>query len=125
MNGEKRERPSAIRCAARSLSGKACQAAASKEGLCAIHADPQLAATLGRKSGSARRRSVALPEPIAEPKTPAEVRDVLGKVLVQLHSGILKTKTATAIAYLSSTLLKAMETADLEQRSECTPLRPA
>ena len=42
-------------CSAKTTAGKRCRAAAVKGGLCSLHADPKLAAEMGRKSGQARR----------------------------------------------------------------------
>ena len=43
------------KCNAKTTAGKPCRAAAVKRGLCSLHADPQIAVEMGRKSGQARR----------------------------------------------------------------------
>jgi hypothetical protein len=50
------------------------------------------------------------------PKDAAGVRDALGKIMADVHSGALDTKLATTAVYAATALLKAMETSDLESR---------
>ena len=59
----------------------------SKNGLCAIHADPSRASELGRRSGKARRYAAddgtaAMPMPV--PETVDDVRKALGRVMSDL-----------------------------------------
>lgn len=65
------------RCNAKTTAGKQCRAAGGKGGLCALHADPKVAAAMGRKSGQARRTKDMLAQERAElspPRTASEVR---------------------------------------------------
>lgn len=50
------------------------------------------------------------------PKTAVKVRDVLAEALVQVRGRKLDTRTANAVAYVASSLLRAIEIADLEAR---------
>jgi hypothetical protein len=52
----------------------------------------------------------------APPKDATEVRDALGKIMADVHSGVLDTKRATTAVYASMALLKAFETPDFESR---------
>jgi hypothetical protein len=56
-------------------------------------------------------------EPMEPPKTAGEVRDVLAKTMAQVHARQMDTKTASTLAYLASSLLRAMEVSDWESRS--------
>jgi hypothetical protein len=79
---------------------------------------------MGAKHG---RKTQALPDleapAISEPETSTDapktanrVRDVLAETLVQVRGRKLDTRTANALAYVASSLLRAIEIADLEAR---------
>jgi len=59
---------------------------------------------------------MALPMEIRPPQTAQEVREILGDVIADVRARRLDTKTASTLGYLGGVLLKAIETADLEQR---------
>jgi hypothetical protein len=108
------------RCSAKNRNGQRCGAwSAVGEVKCALHLDPKLAAKMGSKHG---RRTASPPPPNAEPmeppKTVGEVRDVLAKTIAQVHARQLDTRTASTLAYLATSLLRAIEVSDLESRME-------
>ena len=53
-----------------------------------------------------------------KPKTAGDVRDALANTLVQVCSGQMDTRTANAMAYVATSLLRAIEVSDLESRLE-------
>jgi hypothetical protein len=59
---------------------------------------------------------VSSPASCGPPQTAKEVKDLLAEVVAGVRAGQLGTRTGSVIAYLSTALLKAMETADLEER---------
>ena len=108
-------------CKATTNAGEPCKAVAVKDGLCALHANPTLAAEMGRKSGKARRSTgcgeheQGRPE-FAPPQTAKEVRDALGQFISDVRARRLDPKVASTLGYLSSVLLKSIEVADVEGR---------
>jgi hypothetical protein len=52
------------------------------------------------------------------PKTAGEVRDALANTMAQVHNRKMDTRTATTLAYLATSLLRAIEVSDLENRLE-------
>lgn len=108
------------RCSTNNRNGKRCGAwAAAGLDKCALHSDPELAAKLGSKHG---RRATLPSEPFAAPmippKTAGDVRDALANTMAQVHARQIDTKTANALAYLATSLLRAIEVSDLERRLE-------
>jgi hypothetical protein len=53
---------------------------------------------------------------IEPPKTAGDVRDVLANTMSQVHSRNMDVRIANSLAYLSASLLRAIEIADLERR---------
>jgi hypothetical protein len=105
-------------CNANNKNGERCRAwAITGKAKCALHSDPQLAAKMGAKHG---RRVTALeadtPAPLESPKTANQVRDVLAETIVQIRGRKLDTRTANALAYVATSLLRAIEVSDLEDR---------
>ena len=106
-------------CNATTTAGKRCRAAAVKGGLCSLHADPKLAAEMGRKSGQARRSKDLLAQERAElspPRTAQEVRVALGQFIADVRSRRLDPKVAGILGSLASVLLRSIEASDLEMR---------
>lgn len=113
------------RCTAKKGNGSPCGAWALRgKAKCGLHLDPERAASMGAKHG---RKALALPDadvpPNSEipesagcPKTANRVRDVLAETLVQVRGRKMDTRTANALAYIASSLLRAIEIADLEAR---------
>lgn len=99
------------RCGARALTGNK---------FCALHAEPGKAAELESRGG--RRRAVSKdPEPdtspaVEIPKTAKGVRDVLAEAMTQIRCRKLDPKLGNALAYVASSLLRAIELGDLEGR---------
>lgn len=106
-------------CNAKTTAGKRCRAAAVKGGLCSLHADPKLAAEMGRKSGQARRaKDLLVPEDaqLSPPRTAQEVRVALGEFISDVRSKRLDPKVAGILGSLASVLLRSIEASDLEMR---------
>jgi hypothetical protein len=105
-------------CLAKNRSGKRCGAWAVRgEAKCSLHLDPGWAAQMGAKRGS--RAILRLqPDPVSmePPKTACDVRDVLANTMSQVHSRKMDVRIANSLAYLSASLLRAIEVADLERR---------
>ena len=96
------------RCGARALTG---------QNRCALHAHPGRAAELGSKGG--RRRAVYSAvdlKDFAAPKTAADLRDLLAESIVEIRAGKLDPRIATAVGYLGSSYLRALEVSDVEAR---------
>jgi hypothetical protein len=106
-------------CKANTNAGERCRAIAVKDGLCALHADPALAAEMGRKSGKARRSkgwSDRQQVQLAPPRTAEEVRTALGQFISDVRARRLDPKVAGTLAYLANVLLKSIEVSDVEGR---------
>lgn len=105
------------RCSALAKTGKRCRAAATAGGLCYFHANPKMAAELGRIGGRAKRFSA--PEnsdPLPKLETAIAVRDVVAQLITDVHTGKMNSRTAANLAPLLNLQLRAIETTDLEQR---------
>ena|SRR5262245_20425939 len=106
-------------CNAKTNAGERCRAVAVKNGLCPLHADPNLAVEMGRKSGKARR-SRESPEQseteLAPPGTAQEVRAALGQFISDVRARRLDPKVASTLGYLANVLLKSIEVSDVEGR---------
>jgi len=106
-------------CKAKTNAGQRCRAVAVKNGLCALYADPNVAAEMGRKSGKARRsrESREQPQPeLAPPQTAQEVRAALGQFISDVRARRLDPKVAGTLGYLANVLLKSSEISDVEER---------
>jgi hypothetical protein len=113
------------RCSAKNRSGKRCGAWPVTGGdKCALHSDPERAARMGSKHGrsTALAPSLAAP-PMEPPKTAGDIRDVLANTMAQVHAHKMDTKTANALAYVATSLLRAIEVADWESRLEALEVR--
>jgi two-component sensor histidine kinase len=106
------------RCLAKNRNGKRCGAwAVVGRVKCSLHLDPERAAQMGSKHGSRTvlHSGAVLMEP---PKTAGDVRDVLANTMSQVHSRKMDVRIANSLAYISTTLLRALEVSDLERRLE-------
>jgi hypothetical protein len=77
-----------------------------------------MAAELGRKGGQRNRHvpeDVTL-EPLNPPRTAAELKEALAVIMSQVHSRKLDQKVGTGLAFISNSLLRAIEVSDLEAR---------
>lgn len=105
------------RCKGRTKAGRPCGAAATAGGLCFFHANPKKASELGRKGG--RRNHRFSPEravPLPKLTTAAAVRDAVAQLIDTVHAGKLHPRIAAALTPLINLQLRAIETADLEER---------
>jgi hypothetical protein len=108
----------AKKCSANNRKGKRCGALVlTGETKCALHLDPKRAAKLGAQHG---RKAVLLGDndlgPMEPPKTARDVRDALAYTMVQVHDRKIDARTANALAYIATSLLRAIEVSDLENR---------
>jgi hypothetical protein len=107
-------------CLAKNRNGKRCGAwAVVGKAKCALHLYPERAAQMGSKHGS--RAVLPLHRdavPVASPKTAGDVRDLLANTMSQVHSRNMDVRIANSLAYISTTLLRALEVSDLERRLE-------
>jgi hypothetical protein len=105
------------RCSALAKTGKPCQAAATAGGLCYFHANPKKASELGRIGGR-RKRSATSEDitPLPKLETVSAVRDAVGQLIADVHSGKMNSRVAANLAPLLNLQLRAIETTDIEQR---------
>ena len=105
-------------CSAKSKRGRPCRAAVVHgTEFCAIHADPTRAAELGRMGGLKNRHYVETDEVIIDPpKTPEDVKNLLAQAMVDVRARKLDPRTASTLTYMSSAILRAFESTDLERR---------
>jgi Family of unknown function (DUF5763) len=108
------------RCAATNKDGSACQAPPTASGYCFTH-DPARAAqrAAARRAGGGRSRKAAVLPPDAPDlplRTVADVMEVLAVTINQTRKGVVDTRVANAIGYLSSVLLRAIEGGEMERR---------
>jgi len=116
----KRQATANGKCKAKTKAGRPCAAPAVRGGIyCALHADPERAAQLGRKGGTKNRkvydgdvRNVAVPE------SAGDVKRMLAETMADIRAERMDPKLGSTIGYLGMALLRAFEVADLEQRLE-------
>ena len=116
-----RPKPLVAQCKATTSSGKPCKAKPHKEGLCFFHSDPKKAAELGRKGGLRKRRTETEEQslqPVAVPESAGDVRRMLAGSIAGVRNGTMNPKLGTTLAYMAVSLLKAIETSDIEDRLE-------
>ena len=114
----KRHRAANGGCQASTKSGTRCAAPAVKgTRLCSLHADPERAAEIGRKGG---KRNLKLydgrPQNLSIPESPADVKRMLAETMAEVRTGKMDPKIGTNLAYIGTSLLKAIEVSDLETR---------
>ena len=100
--------------------GRQCAAPAIRDGIyCALHSDPERAAQLGRKGGTKNRRVYEANEwEGSAPRNACDVKNLLAEVMVEIRAGRMDPKLGTTLGYLGTSLLKAIETSDIEERLE-------
>lgn len=106
------------RCLAKNRNGKRCGAwVVIEKEKCALHLDPERAAQMRSKHGSTAvlHPDAALMDP---PKTAGDFRNVLANTMSQVHSRKMDVRIANSLAYISTSLLRALEVSDLERRVE-------
>ena len=92
------------KCRARTKAGRQCAAPAVRGGAyCAIHADPNRAAELGRKGG-ARNCKMYDGEihEVSVPQSAADVRRVLAEVMAETRAGKMDPKLCSTLAYMAT-----------------------
>ncbi|SRR2546425_417733 len=107
------------RCRAKNRSGERCGAwAVNGKTKCALHSDPELASKMGAKHGrmAVLPADLNAPATLEDPKTADQVRNVLAETITQVRRRKLDTRTANALAYVATSLLRAIEVGDIEGR---------
>ena len=109
-----------LRCTGTTKSGRRCTAYALPNGLCFFHADPSRAKELGRQGGLKNKKQFPVQDDldVPAPLTAEDVRMCLSDVMANVINGRLAPRIATAAAYISQPLLKAIEISALEERIE-------
>ena len=106
------------KCTAKKNNGERCGAWAMKGKMkCPLHWDPGRAAELGAKrSGDLGCTPVSDLRPVLPPKSAGDVRDALAETMARVQARKMDTKTANTLAYVGTSLLRAIEVSDLETR---------
>ena len=104
-------------CRATTKAGGPCPVPATASGLCYFHEDPARAAEMGRKGGL-KNRHVIPDDGVELPplNTAEDVRTMLAKLAQDVRARRVEPRVAASVTQIASTLLKAIEVADLEQR---------
>ena len=112
------------RCKAKTKTGKPCRAAATAGGLCFFHANPDKAAELGRRGGQANRHGSANnADPLPTLDNVTAVRDMLARLIADVHAKRLPPRIAAGLAPLLSLQLRAI--AFTEDREAGAPIGKA
>ena len=108
------------KCRATTKAGGQCAAPAVREGIyCALHNDPERAAQLGRKGGANNRKVYeGNDREIPPPQNARDVKNFLSEAIAEIRAGKMDPKLGTTLAYIGTSLLKAIETSDIEKRLE-------
>jgi general stress protein YciG len=116
----KQRRTADGKCQATTKAGRQCAAPAVRGGIyCALHADPERAAQLGRKGGTKSRRVYEPNEwEGSPPQNACDVKNLLAEAMAEIRAGRMDPKLGSTLGYLGTSLLKAIETSDLEARLE-------
>ena len=110
MVSAKRGRKRAGSCAAPAIRG---------ENFCSLHSDPGRAAELGRKGGMGNRHVYENDgKEVPAPQSALDVKNLLAEAMAEIRAGKMDPKLGTTLGYLGASLLKAIETSDIEQRLE-------
>jgi hypothetical protein len=75
-----------------------------------LHANPNKASELGRIGGSKKSRVAQNSEPLPTVDTAVAVRDLVGRLIADVHAGKLDPKVAKGMAPLMNLQLWAIET---------------
>ncbi len=108
-----------MQCSQTKPDGERCRGTALASGLCFAH-DPahaeKLAAARKRGGVTRSRPAAVLPATTADvrPKTVSDVVALLGETISQIRRGELDPKIGNAVGFLAATLLRAVESAELE-----------
>ena len=107
-------------CQAATKAGRQCAAPTVRGGLYgALHNDPERAAQLGRKGGANNRKVYEGDQrEIPPPQNARDVKNLLAETMAEIRAGKMDPKLGTTLGYLGTSLLKAIETSDIEERLE-------
>jgi general stress protein YciG len=116
----KRQSTANDECQAKTKAGGPCAAQVVRGGIyCALHADPERAAQLGRRGGTKNRSAYEGNErEISAPRNAGDVKNLLAEAMAEIRAGRMDPKLGTTLGYLGTSLLKAIETSDIEERLE-------
>src|SRR5271157_4208091 len=113
----KPSKPTPAQCKATTSSGVRCKAKPHKDGLCFFHSDPRKAAELGRKGGRRNRKVYEADNAEVEaPKNAADVMNLLADAMAEVRTRKMDPKLGTTLAYIGTSLLKAIVVADVDDR---------
>ena len=115
----KRQETASGRCQATTKAGGQCAAPAVRGGtLCALHSDPERAAELGRKGGAGNRKLYQAEDrpKIPAPRNASDVMNFLADAMAEVRAGTMDPKLGTTLGYLGTSLLRAIEMADVDER---------
>ena len=105
------------RCKATNKQGQPCRAAAGESDYCYFHANPGVAAQVGRMGGRQNRHVV---EGHATPLPPLDsisgVQGAIAQMIVDVHARRLPPRMAAGLAPLFSVLFRTFGPGDLEAR---------
>jgi hypothetical protein len=105
------------RCKGWAKSGKRCRAAATAGGLCFFHAHPNKASELGRIGGRNRRPAAGENvDPLPSLDNTQAVRDTVARLIAEVYAGKIHPRISAGLAPLLNLQLRAIGTANLEQR---------
>ncbi len=106
-----------VHCRARTKAGKPCRAAATAGGLCFFHANPNKASELGRIGGRSNRHAAAeSSDPLPILDNAIAVRNAVARLIADVYARRLHPRIAAGLAPLMNLQLRAIETANIEQR---------
>lgn len=105
-------------CSAKTKRGTRCQARpVAGSSLCALHANPDRAAELGRIGGRKNRHYFETDDiDVIPPSTPEEVKNLLSQAMADVRAKKLTPGIAGTLTYMASVLLKAMDDTDTHRR---------
>src|SRR5271157_1116861 len=114
----KRQTTANGKCRAKTKAGRQCAAPAIRGGIyCSLHQDPERAAELGRKGGAGNRKVYDTGDTeIDAPRNASEVMNFLADAMAQVRAGKMDPKLGSTLGYLGTSLLKAIEVADIDER---------
>lgn len=105
--------PHNSRCKALAKSGQPCGAAATEGGLSFFHANPNKAAELGPKGGRRKAHTAESAEPLPAVDNAIAVRDLVARLIVDVHAGKVPSKIAAGLAPLMHLQLRAITTIEI------------
>lgn len=86
-------------------------------GLCFFHANPNKASELGRKGGRSKRHAAAESgDTLPTLDNAIAVRETVARLIADVYAGRLHPRIAAGLAPLMNLQLRAIETANIEQR---------